>query len=65
MKLPHLLAFLRSQGEGQADWGGLLRDLYHRGLEGRALDLILLDGRAGLVRVRQRLPRSFGMWSNG
>lgn len=29
----HLLAFLRSQGEGQADWEGLLEDLCRRGLE--------------------------------
>ena len=27
------LAFLRSQGEGQADWEGLLQDLYRRGLK--------------------------------
>ena len=27
----HLLAFLRSQGESQADWEGLLQDLYRRG----------------------------------
>ena len=43
----HLLAFLRSQGEGQADWEGLLQDLYRRGLEGQALELILTDGCAG------------------
>ena len=30
----HLLGFLRSQGEGQADWEALLQDLYRRGLEG-------------------------------
>ena len=30
----HLLAFLRSEGEGQADWEALLQDLYRRGLEG-------------------------------
>src|SRR5438128_2134784 len=30
----HLLAFLRSQGESQADWETLLQDLYRRGLEG-------------------------------
>jgi transposase-like protein len=29
----HLLAFLYSQGESQADWEGLLQDLYRRGLE--------------------------------
>ena len=45
----HLLAFLRSQGEGQADWEALLQDLYRRGLEGRALQLILTDGCAGLA----------------
>ena len=44
----HLLAFLRSQGEGQTDWEALLQDLYRRGLEGRALRLILTDGCAGL-----------------
>jgi len=32
----HLLAFLRGQGEGAADWEALLGDLYRRGLEGRA-----------------------------
>ena len=31
----HLLAFLRSQGESQADWEGLLGDLYRRRLEGK------------------------------
>ena len=35
----HLLAFLRSQGESQADWEGLLQDLYRRGLEGKHLAL--------------------------
>ena len=31
----HLLAFLRSHGESQADWEGLLQDLY-RGVGWRA-----------------------------
>jgi transposase-like protein len=44
-----LLAFLRSQGESQADWEGLLEDLYRRGLEGQGLGLILTDGCAGLA----------------
>ena len=35
----HLLAFLRSQGESQSDWEGLLQDLYRRGLEGQQLRL--------------------------
>jgi hypothetical protein len=43
----HLLAFLRSQGESQADWEGLLGDLYRRGLEGTQLGLIVADGCAG------------------
>jgi transposase-like protein len=38
-----LLAFLRSQGESQSDWEGLLQDLYRRGLEGKNLQLIVTD----------------------
>jgi putative transposase len=45
----HLLAFLRSQGEGQSDWEGLLGDLYRRGLEGKQLSLIVTDGCPGLA----------------
>src|ERR1700687_5824749 len=45
----HLLAFMRSQGESQADWEGLLGDLYRRGLEGRQLGLIVTDGCGGLA----------------
>lgn len=44
-----LLAFLRSQGESQSDWEGLLQDLYRRGLEGRNLQLIVTDGCPGLA----------------
>jgi len=55
----HLLAFLRSQGEGQADWEALLQDLYRRGLEGRSLGLILTDGCAGLAAaIRTVYPRA-------
>jgi len=54
----HLLAFLRGQGEGQADWEALLGDVYRRGLEGRALRLILTDGCAGLgAAIRTVYPR--------
>jgi putative transposase len=54
----HLLAFLRSQGEGRADWEALLQDLYRRGLEGRSLQLILTDGCAGLAAaIRTIYPR--------
>jgi transposase-like protein len=45
----HLLAFLRSQGESQSDWEGLLQDLYRRGLEGQHLGLIVTDGCPGLA----------------
>ncbi|HTS57677.1 MAG TPA: IS256 family transposase [Terriglobales bacterium] len=53
-----LLAFLRSQGESQADWEGLLNDLYRRGLEGKCLQLIVTDGCAGLAAAIQTVyPR--------
>jgi putative transposase len=54
----HLLAFLRSQGESEADWEGLLQDLYRRGLEGKSLLLIVTDGCAGLAAaIRTVYPR--------
>ena len=54
----HLLVFLRSQGESQADWEGLLEDLYRRGLAGRQFGLILTDGCAGLAAtIRTVYPR--------
>lgn len=46
-----LLAFLRSQGESQAAWEGLLEDLYRRGLVGENLQLIVTDGCPGLDRA--------------
>ncbi len=54
----HLLAFLRSQGESEADWEGLLQDLYRRGLEGNNLLLIVTDGCPGLAAaIRTVYPR--------
>jgi putative transposase len=44
-----LLGFLRSPGESQQAWEGLLQDLYRRGLEGKHLLLIVTDGCAGLA----------------
>jgi transposase-like protein len=44
-----LLAFLRSSGESQAAWEGLLQDLYRRGLRGRKLLLVVTDGCPGLA----------------
>jgi hypothetical protein len=53
----HRLAFLRSRGESQSDWEGLLEDLYRRGLEGKKLLLIVTDGCPGLAaRDPDRLP---------
>jgi len=48
-----LLAFLRTRGEGQANWEGFLQDLYRRGLEGRKLQLIVTDGCPGLAAAIQ------------
>jgi len=53
-----LLAFLRSQGESQAAWEGLLEDLYRRGLTGEQLQLIVTDGCPGLAAAMQTVyPR--------
>ena len=49
----HLLAFVRSTGESQAAWEGLLQDLFRRGLEGKNLLLIVTDGCAGLAAALQ------------
>jgi len=48
-----LLGFLRSAGESQAAWEGLLQDLFRRGLEGRNLRLIITDGCEGLAAALQ------------
>ena len=62
----HLLAFLRSQGESQADWEGLLQDMYRRGLEGQQLELIVTDGCPGLgAAIRTVYPRGCGINAAG
>jgi putative transposase len=48
-----LLGFVRSSGESQAAWEGLLQDLYRRGLEGKRLQLIVTDGCEGLAAAIQ------------
>jgi putative transposase len=54
-----LLAFLRSQGESQAAWEGLLNHLYARGLRGDHLLLIVTDGCPGLAAAIQTVyPRA-------
>jgi len=52
-----LLAFLRSTGESQSAWEGLLGDLYRRGLRGENLLLIVTDGCAGLAARFRRSTR--------
>jgi putative transposase len=54
-----LLGFLRSQGESQTAWEGLLEDLYRRGLRGEKLLLIVTDGCPGLAAAIQTVyPRA-------
>jgi putative transposase len=54
-----LLGFLRSKGESQTAWEGLLQDLYRRGLQGENLLLIVTDGCAGLAAAIQTVyPRA-------
>jgi putative transposase len=54
-----LLAFMRSKGESEADWRGLLEDMFRRGLEGKNLALIVTDGCAGLAAAIQTVyPRA-------
>jgi putative transposase len=43
-----LLDFRQAKGESQTAWEALLNNLYHRGLEGQHLKLIVMDGSAGL-----------------
>ena len=43
-----LLDFRQAKGESQTAWETLLNSLYHRGLEGQHLKLIVMDGSAGL-----------------
>ena len=53
-----LLSFMRSQGESQGAWEGLLNDLYQRGLNGKHLQLIITDGCPGLAAAIQTVyPR--------
>jgi transposase-like protein len=54
-----LLAFLRSRGESQTAWEGLLQDLYRRGLKGAQLAMIVTDGCPGLAAAIQTVyPRA-------
>ena len=44
-----IIDFQLAPAESQAAWEGLLNDLYRRGLKGRVLELITVDGGAGLL----------------
>ncbi len=43
-----LLGFVQSKGESQAAWEGLLNSLYNRGVHGKNLRMIVIDGSGGL-----------------
>jgi putative transposase len=54
-----LLGFMRSKGESQSAWEGLLQDLYRRGLRGEKLLLIVTDGCPGLAAAIETVyPRA-------
>ena len=54
-----LLSFMRSQGESQTAWEGLLEDLYRRGLKGNNLLLTITYGRPGLAAAIETVyPRA-------
>ena len=54
-----LLAFVRAKSESEAAWEGFLNDLYHRGLEGQHLQLVITDGCPGLAAALQTVyPRT-------
>ena len=42
------IGFIQSQGESSDAWGSFINDLYRRGLIGRNLKLIIIDGAKGL-----------------
>jgi putative transposase len=46
-----LIDFMVSPSESENAWFGFLNRLHHRGLEGEALELIVSDGGAGLVKA--------------
>lgn len=48
-----LLDFRLSQGESRDAWEILLHSLYQRGLEGKPLTLLVMDGSAGLKRAAE------------
>jgi putative transposase len=46
-----IIHYRQAAAEGETHWEAFLRDLYARGLEGKALQLIVTDGNPGLHRA--------------
>lgn len=46
-----IISFRQATAESEPGWEAFLRDLYNRGLEGKALKLVVTDGCAGLHRA--------------
>jgi putative transposase len=46
-----LISFRQATDESEAHWEAFLRDLYHRGIEGKTLRLVVTDGCPGLHRA--------------
>lgn len=46
-----LIDFRLAPSESEAAWYGLLNHLYHRGLEGEHLELVVSDGGGGLIKA--------------
>lgn len=46
-----IVCFRQAPAESEAQWEALLRDLYERGLQGKALALVVTDGNPGLHRA--------------
>jgi putative transposase len=49
----HLLSYRLADTESEAAWEAFLNDLYRRGLEGKALRLVITDGNPGLHKALQ------------
>ena len=50
-----LIGFRQAKGESQAAWEAFLQSLFNRGLEGRHLKLIVMDGSPGLKAASELL----------
>jgi len=46
-----LLGFLQAKGESQDAWEGLVNSIYQRGLKGKNLKLVIMDGSPGLKKA--------------